>query len=154
MKIGIKKIHESEWMVNIGYAGIKLDRFSLALLDITLAHLLELDHGQNHFTLKSYVKLGLKIKELSDLECQKLLRALDTKDVLVLMMTSEDQELNDLVIKNIGAILANQLELDLARTRAPSEEHAKKAIRRIVEKTFELEALGEIEFASESTRYI
>ncbi|GKT12574.1 MAG: hypothetical protein ISEC1_P1552 [Thiomicrorhabdus sp.] len=154
MKIGIKKIHESEWVVSVGHAGIRLDQFSLALLDIALNHLLALEHGETDSTLKSYIKLGLKIKDLPDLECQKLLRALETKDILVFMMVAEDPSLNALMLKNIGAILAKQLELDLVRTPAPSEEHAKKAIRRIVEKTFELEALGNIEFTSEETRYI
>ena len=154
MKIGIKKVHESEWVVNIGHAGIKLDRFSLALLDIALTHLLALEQGETHSILKSYVKLGLKLKNLPDLECQKLLRALDTKDILVIMMLAKDPELNALVMNNVGAILAKQLETDLVTTPEPSEEHAKKAIRRIVEKTFELEALGNIEFTSDETRYI
>lgn len=154
MKVGIKKVHESEWQVHIGHAAIKVDRFSLALLDMTLQHLLALEHGETNSTLKSYVNLGLKIKVFSDEECQKLLRALDTKDVLVFMMVANDPALNELVMNNIGAILAKQLEADLVTTPAPSEEHAKKAIRRIVEKTFELESLGKIEFINETTRYI
>jgi len=50
--------------------------------------------------------------------------------------------------------LSKQLERDLAAAIIPTEDVAKEAIRRIVEKTFELEALGQIEFTSEKTRYI
>lgn len=154
VKVGIKKIHESEWMVHVGHAAVKMDQFSLALLDITLQHTLALEHGECHSTLESYIKLGLKMKLLTDLECQKLLRSLDTKDILVLMLLAKDPELNRMVMENIGAILSKQLETDLNTAQAPSEEHAKKAIKRIVEKIFELEAKGVIEFVNENTRYI
>lgn len=154
MKIGIKKVHENEWLVHIGPAVVKMDQFSVALLDITLEHLLALEHGESHSTLTSYVKLGLRIKELGALECQKLLRALDNKDVLLLMLIAQDSELNAQVMKNTGGILAKQLEADVANSPLPDEEVAKAAIRRIVEKMFELEASGKIEFTSAQTQYI
>jgi len=154
MKIGIKKIHESEWLIHIGCASVKVDQFSLALLEITLEHLLALEHGEAHSTLHSYVKLGLKIKDLPDLECQKLLRVVEVKDLLEFMLVAKDEALNELVLRNIGGILAKQLEKDLTLTPEPSDEHAKRAIRRIVEKIFELEYRGEIEFKTEQTRYI
>ncbi len=154
MKIGIKKLHESEWLIQIGCASVKLDQFSLALLEIMLEHLLALEHGERHSTLKSYVKLGLNIKTLPDLECQKFLQEVDTKDLLELMMIADDRALNTLIINNIGAILAKQLKADLMVATVPTEAHAKRAIKRIVEKLFELESRGEIEFRTDNTRYI
>lgn len=154
MKIGIKKAYETEWLVQIGCASVTLDRFSLALLEIMLEHLLALEHGESHSTLRSYVKLGLKIKTLPDLECQKFLQEVDTKDLLEMMMIADDRELNTLILDNIGGILAKQLKADLMVATVPTEAHAKRAIKRIVEKLFELEARGEIEFRTEKTRYI
>jgi len=154
MKIGIKKVHESEWLVHIGCASIKVDPFSLALLEIMLEHLLALEHGESHSTLKSYVKLGLKIKTLPDIECQKFLQEVDTKDLLDLMMVADDRELNTLILKNMGGILAKQLKTDLMVANVPTEAHAKRAIKRIVEKLFEMESRGEIEFRTDNTRYI
>ncbi|NPA72110.1 MAG: hypothetical protein GXO35_04700 [Gammaproteobacteria bacterium] len=154
MKIGIKKLHENEWLVHIGCAAVKMDQFSVALLNITLEHLLALEQGQSHSALKSYIKLGLRIKDLKGVECQKLLRALDNKDLLTLMLIANDSELNGIVIKNSGGILAKQFQADLKTAEQPSEGHAMSAIRRIVEKTFEMEALGQIEFVSSDTKYI
>ncbi len=154
MKIGIKKIHESEWLLHIGFASVKMDSFSLALLEIMLEHLLALEHGESHSTLKSYVKLGLKIKMLSDMECQKFLQEVDTKDLLDLMMVADDRELNTLILNNMGGIMAKQLKSDLMLASVPTKEHAKRAIKRIVEKLFELELRGEIEFKTENMRYI
>jgi hypothetical protein len=154
MKIGIKKVHESEWLIHIDCASVKLDQFSLALLDIMLEHLLALEHGESHSTLKGYVKLGLKIKTLPDIECQKFLREVEVKDLLDLMMIADDRELNTLILKNIGSILAKQLKNDLMTAIVPTEAHAKRAIKRIVEKLFELEGRGEVEFRADNTRYI
>jgi len=154
MKVGIKKLHENEWLVHIGCGAVKLDQFSVALLNITLEHLLALDEGAEHSTLSSYVNLGLRIKELKPVHMQKLLRELDTKDLLVMMLLAKDDALNQQVLANIGGILSKQLDRDLAAVQVPEEEEAKSAIRRIVEKTFELESLGKIEFTTEDTRYI
>ena len=154
MKIGLKKLPENEWLVHVGCAAVKMDQFSVSLLNITLEHLLALERGESHSTLKSYIKLGLRIKTLKDLECQKLLRAIDNKDILAFMMAANDPQLNELVMKNTGGILAKQLEADLSTAILPSKALLKEAIRRIVEKTFELESLGQIEFISTKTKYI
>jgi len=154
MKVGIKKLQENEWLVHIGCGAVKMDQFSVALLNITLEHLLALQHDSTHSTLDSYAKLGLRMKLLKPLDLQKLLRVINTKDLLVLMLVAKDQQLNSQVIDNVGGILAKQVERDMQTATIPDEESAKDAIRNIVEKTFELEALGDIEFVSENTRYI
>jgi hypothetical protein len=154
MKVGLKKLHENEWLVHIGCAAVKMDQFSVALLNITLEHLLALEQGESHSMLKSYIKLGLRMKELKDLECQGLLRVLDNQDLLMFMMVAKDPDLTNMIIKNTGGILAKQFSDDLATATLPNKELIKDAIRRIVEKTFELESLGQIEFTSTNTKYI
>lgn len=154
MKVGIKKLQENEWLVHIGCGAIKMDQFSVALLKITLEHLLSLEQGAEHSTLKSYIKLGLRIKELKPLDMQKLLRTLESTDIVVMMLLANDTVLNDFILANIGGILAKQVEADLASATMPAHDVTKETIRRIVEKTFELEANGQIEFSSENERYI
>ncbi|MDG6773758.1 FliG C-terminal domain-containing protein [Thiomicrorhabdus sp. ZW0627] len=154
MKVGIQKLHENEWQVNMGCASVKMDRFSVALLHITLEHLLALEHGQSHSTLKSYVKLGLKLDDLDDLGLQKVLSEVDSKAVLDLVMLAEQPEFTDRVLKNLGGILAKQLKADLDSNNMPEEQQAKESIQHIIEKMFDLEASGKIEFIKEDTQYI
>ncbi|HIE40045.1 MAG TPA: hypothetical protein EYP76_01280 [Thiomicrorhabdus sp.] len=88
------------------------------------------------------------------MECQKFLKEVETKDLLDLMMVADDRVLNTCILNNIGGILAKQLKTDLMVANVPTEAHAKRAIKRIVEKLFELESRGEIEFRTDTTRYI
>lgn len=154
MKVGLKKLHESEWLVQVGCAAVKMDRFSIALLNITLQQLLALEQGQAYSSLENYIKLALRIKTLKDVECQTLLRALNNKDILIFMMVAKDSELNAIIMKNSGGILAKQLTSDLANAPLPERELLKQALRRVIETTFELEGLGQIEFTSAETNYI
>lgn len=154
MKLGIKKNHENEWLVQIGFATIKLDRFSIELLDITLEHLIALEHGETHSILQSYISLGLKIKDLDASGIQLLVLESDNQDLLKLMQVANDQDLNDVIIKNAGGILARQLKSDYEKSAKPDSEVAKVAIKRIVETLFNLEGEGKIEFFDENKRYI
>lgn len=154
MKLGIKKVHENEWLVHIGYASIRLDRFSVELLNITLEHLVALEHGQTHSTLTSYIKLGCRIRELDDAGVQLLVRGVDNQDLLKLMVVAQDEELNEAVLRNVGGILAKQLKADMANPAPPNNDEAKAAIKRVVEKMFELECQGKIEFFDKNTQYI
>ena len=154
MKVGIKKIHENEWMVHLGNATVKLDTFSVALLNITLEHLLALEHGQEHSTLKSYVALGLRLKQLKDKDMQNFIQTVENKDLLNLMLAAADQGLNDHVVSNMGGILAKQFEEDMASATMPNECEARESIKKVVEAMFELDAKGKLEIVNESTQYI
>lgn len=154
MKLGIKKNHENEWMVNIGFATIKLDRFSVELLNITLEHLIALEHGETHSILQSYIAMGLKIKDLGAAGIQLLVLESDNQDLLRLMQVAKDKELHDVIIKNAGGILARQLKSDFEKSAMPDDEVAKESIKRIVETLFRLETQGKIEFYDENKRYI
>lgn len=154
MEVGLQKLHENEWLVHIGCAKIKMDRFSVALLQITLEHLIASEKGESHSTLQGYIRLGLRMKKLSDLHLQKLLRELRNEDLIVLLKVAQDHELNQKVLHNVGGIMAKQLENDLRAEALPAEEEVKEAIRRVVEVTFKLEGQGDIEFISDTVRYI
>lgn len=154
MKVGIKKLHENEWQVHMGCASVKMDRFSVALLHITLEHLMALEHGESHSTLKSYVKLGLKLDDLDDLGLQKVLSEVDSKAVLDLLILANQSDFTDRVLSNMGGILSRQLQADLASVEMPLEQQAKESIKHLVEKMFDLEASGKIEFIKEDTQYI
>lgn len=154
MEVGLQKLHEDEWLVHIGCAKMKMDRFSVALLHITLEHLIALEKGESHSNLEGYIKLGLRMKALSDLHLQKLLRNIRNEDLLILMKAAQDHSFNQQILENVGAMMAKQLETDLQEAEMPSEVEAKDAIRRVVEATFHLETSGEIEFFTDAVRYI
>lgn len=154
MKVGIQKVHENEWLVQMGCAIMRLDRFSVELLNITLEHMLALAHGENHSTLKSYIKLGLKLKQLSPNDMQVVIREINNQDLVVLLGLAKDQSLTDKVLENVGAILAKQIESDLLNNPLPEHNEAKRCVQRLVEKLFELDSNGKIEFIDENTQYI
>lgn len=154
MKVGIKKVHEDEWLIHIGYASVRLDRFAVALLQIALEHLQALEHGDTHSTLQSYIKLGTKIKTLDDKSLQRVLHRVNQQDLLILMQLANDADFTAQVLKNSGAILAKQLQLDLESFTTPDDEQCKDSIRRLVESVFKLEAKGDIEFINAHTQYI
>lgn len=154
MKLGIKKNHENEWLVTMGPASIRMDRFSVELLNITLEHMVALEHGETHSELDSYVRLGKKIKELDQSGVQLLVRSVDNQDLLKFILVSHDEALALLIMKNVGGILAKQLQSDIEKSLIPDVEEAKAAIKRIVETMYDLETNGKIEFFDATTKYI
>ena len=154
MKVGVKKIHENEWLVHVGFANIHLDRFSLELLAITLGHVRALEHGKAHSIVDSYVQLGLRLKQLDNKDLQQLVRQVENRDLLALMVLARDDALNDRVLRNVGNMVAKQLKQDLQKTRDIDEQTGKDAVKRVVETMFEMETQGQIEFYDEATQYI
>lgn len=154
MKIGIKKNHENDWQVHVGNATICMDRFSVELLSISLEHLLALEHGETHSVLTSYVRLGTKMLKLNGESLQLLVRSVDNKDLLILILVAENDKLASAILDNVGGILAKQLRADIEKSQIPDVDEAKAAIRRIVETMFNLEAEGKIEFYGADTQFI
>lgn len=154
MKLGIKKIHENEWQVHIGCAKVKLDRFSIELLNITLDHLAALESGQSHSILTSYVLLAEKMLKLDTTGVQTLVHEVNNQDLLKLLQVANNQPLTDYVVANVGGILSKQLRADLSKAAMPGVEDAKEAIQRVIETMFQLEADGRIEFETDNQRYI
>ena len=154
MKVGIKKIHENEWLVHVGFANMHLDRFSVELLAITLSHVQALSHGQAHSILQSYIELAQRIKQLDDKGMQQLTRAVDSQDLLGLLTLSQDSALQDKILRNVGSMVAKQLRADLQKHTALPEDQGKAAVKTVVETLFDLESQGKVEFFSKSTAYI
>lgn len=155
MRVGIKKNQENEWLIQIGCVRVKLDRFSLELLNITLEHLVALDSGQEHSTLKSYQRLAQhKLGCLNTVGLQKWVHSVESSDLLVLMQSLNSDDINHLIIHNVGGILARQLSADLSNAPAPTQERAKQAIQKSMERLFDLEARGQVQFFSNETQYI
>lgn len=154
MKLGIKKLNENEWQVHIGNAMIRMDRFSLELLNITLEHLQALESGQVHSVFKSYVHLSERLMLLSATDMQTLLRSVANEDVLAILLVANNQSLNEKVLANTGGILAKQLQADIEKTSMPSQEAAKEAIRRVIEKMYEFDGNGLIQLQAAEERYI
>ncbi len=154
MKVGIKKIHENEWQVIVGFTAIKMDHFSVELLNMTLEHLVALDSGKKHSILKSYISLGLRLNQIDDIGMQKLAREVESEDLLTLMQATKSSQLEKHIMKNVGINLAQQLQIDLKASSKVDVESTKEGIRRVIIKMFELEAKGEIEFSLTEATYI
>lgn len=154
MKVGIKKLQENAWQVHMGCARVKMDRFSVELLNITLSHLSMLESGQTHSNDKSYIRLGMKLMDLDGRNLQILLAEVDNKDLLNLMLAAKQPKLNQAILANVGGILGKQLESDLQQTPEPDSDTMRASIQAVVETMFELEANGKIEFQKEHTQYI
>lgn len=152
MKVGIRRVSESEWLVHIGCAWIRLDRFGVELLNMSLEN--AVTHNSGVHLLQSYLKLVLEMEELDDRGMQRLLREVDPQDLVVVLMALNKPDFTQRVLKNLGGLLAKQVEQDLQKEASPTEEEIKTSVRRIAERMFELEQKGEIEFYNEYTQYI
>lgn len=155
MKIGITKLHENEWQIQVGQTRIKLDRFSTELLNITLEHAVALEEGKHHSTLESYVKLGMRLQHLDDINLQNVLRDIKSVDLVNLILCANTPEFNEKILRNVGSIKSKQIAADIDKNPPPLHEAAKDSIRRIVEHMFALEAKGEIDICcNQVQRYI
>ncbi|WP_294949116.1 FliG C-terminal domain-containing protein [Sulfurivirga sp.] len=154
MKVGIRKVHEDEWWVEIGCATLRLNYFQVELLNIVLKEALRLAEGGEYDLLKGFVSLSHKLNLLSDTDLQLLLRQVDDQDLALWLRVLDDAALRERVLHNVGPLVARQLEQDLAEEQPVETEAAMAAIERIMRRAFELDARGEIEFQTEVTEYI
>lgn len=155
MKVGIRKVHEDEWWVEVGCATIRLNYFQTELLNIALKQAISLGAGGRFDPLVGFVQLALKLNTLSDGDLQLLLRQVDDRDLSLLLQVLEDESLKARILRNVGPLVARQLEQDLAqRGEQVDRDAAMAAIERIMRRAFELEGRGSIEFQTEVTEYI
>lgn len=154
MKVGVQKVHDNEWLVQIGNAIMRMDRLSVELLSIALEGMLELEEGERYSSFKSYLILGMRLKNISPSDMQLLSRELNHHDLVTLLGYAQDQELTSLILKSMGNLLAKQMELDLLNNPLLEGNEARDALRRVVEKFFEMVGDGRIELLDENTQYI
>ena len=154
MKVGIRKVHEDEWWVEAGCATIRLNYFQVELLNIVLKQAVSLGEGTRYDLLRGFVHLSHKLKLLSDEDMQLLLRQVDDRDLAHLLRVLDDQALKERILRNVGPLVAKQLQQDLQQEASIDEEAVKSSIERIMRQAFELEGQGKIEFQTEVTEYI
>ncbi len=154
MKVGIKKIHEDEWWVEAGCATIRLNYFQVELLNIVLKQAVSLEEGGRYDLLQGFVQLSHKLALLSDGDLQLLLREVDDQDLSRLLQVLDDEALKARLLRNVGPLVAKQLQQDLQSDRQLDEESVKCSIERIMRHAFALEEQGRIEFQTEVTEYI
>jgi hypothetical protein len=154
MKLGIKKLHENEWQLHIDSAFVHLDRYSLELLYSNLEHLQSMKQGQEGSVLCGLLKLTEKFLELSDAHMQLFLREIENQDLLNLVLVLTHDDVKNKVLKNVGSIMSKQLQSDMEQTEKPQDNEAVEAIKHVVERVFELEAVGKVEFVSSEQRFI
>ena len=154
MKVGIRKVHEDEWWVEAGCATVRLTYFQVELLNIVLQEAVRLSEGGEYDLLTGFIKLAHKLDLLSDEDLQKVLRAVDDRDLALLLRTLKEGDFRSRVLRNVGPLLAKQLEQDLNAQAPLDVDAAKGAIERIMRTAFAMEARGEIEFQTTVTEYI
>lgn len=154
MKVGIKKIHEDEWWVEVGCAVIRLNYLQVHLLNIVLKEVVHLDGGDDYNLLRGFLTLLDKLQYLSDEDLQQLLRQVNDQDLVLALKAMENEALRARILQNVGPLLAKQLAQDLQSGDSPAPETVINAIERIMRRAFEMEAKGEIEFQTEVTEYI
>jgi hypothetical protein len=155
MKVGIRKVHEDQWWVEVGCATIRLNYFQVELLNIVLKQAVSLNEGGRFDLLQGFVKLTHKLSLLSDEDLQLLLRQVSDQDLSRMLRMLDDASLKERILQNVGPLLARQLMQDLADEQVNVDEEAvKAAIERIMRQAFALEEQGKIEFQSEVTEYI
>ncbi len=154
MKVGIRKVHEDEWWVEAGCATVRLNYFEVELLNILLQEGVRLCEGGEFDLLAGFIKLAHKLDLLSDEDLQKVLRAVNDRDLALLLRALNEGEFRARILRNVGPLVAKQLEEDLNAATPLDVEAAKDAIERVMRTAFEMEAWGEIEFQTAVTEYI
>jgi len=154
MKVGIRKVHEDEWWVEAGCATVRLNYFQVELLNIVLKEAVQLTEGGQYDLLAGFVKLAHKLDLLSDEDLQKVLRAVDDRDLALMLRALNEGDFHARILRNVGPLVAKQLEQDLNASAPLDADEAKAAIERIMRVAFEMEAKGEIEFQTAVTEYI
>ncbi len=154
MKVGIKKIHEDEWWVEVDFATIRLNYFQVHLLNIILKHVMHLGEEQHYELLHGFLTLLEKLNYLSDSDLQRLLREVRDQDLAWILQALQNEPLKQRMFKNMGPLLAKQLQQDLETMNPSAAEQVMEAIERVMRHAFALEVKGEIEFQTEVTEYI
>lgn len=155
MKMAIKKVHDDEWHLIVGPVALRMNHFSLELVNVLLKNTLTGDDNANvDPVMKGYYSILKQLQNLRLQDLQRLLQEVNTNDILTLASGVPDDELVQTLIKNVGPLISRQIEQDLKNGIHPSDEQVKKAIQQIMTKTYQMEQSGELEFISEETEYL
>lgn len=154
MKIGMQKVNDNEWLVQMGNAILRLDRFSTHLMRISLKHSLRNAHNDHDGVIKSYLKMSLKLKFISSIDWPVFIQKVDKNDLRIWLTLLEDKDLKRNAMRNMGQSQEKQMLEDISTLPLPEKMEQKEALVRLVRLVYELEDQGMIEFHYESSAYL
>ncbi|WP_044408736.1 FliG C-terminal domain-containing protein [Thiomicrospira microaerophila] len=156
MKIGMQKVNDNEWLIQMGNAIVRLDRFTTHLLRISLKHSLRsAGAGQDQdAVIKSYLKMALKLKFISSIDWPQFMQRVDKSDLRVWLTLLQDPDLKRNVLRNMGQALEKQMLEDIQTLPLPDKLGQKEALVRMIRLIYELEDQGVIEFHYDSSAYL
>lgn len=154
MKIGMQKVHDNEWLIQMGPAILRLDRFTTHLFHISLKHSLCPDSKDKTSILQNYVQMSLKLNFLSPLDWPNLIQHLHKDDLRVWLKLLQDENLKAMALRQMGTVAGKQMALDLETLALPDEAEQKLAMRRFLETLYRIEDEGLIEFHYPASAYL
>ncbi|AHF02406.1 hypothetical protein THIAE_10390 [Thiomicrospira aerophila AL3] len=154
MKVGMQKVNDNEWLIQMGNAIVRLDRFTTHLLRISLKYGAQTSANKSHALLRSYLGMTRKLDSLAPNDWSKLLDHVDRQDLRIWLCLVEDSKLKNRALDKLGHAAEAQMREDMANIRLPDENAQKEAIFRFIKRIYELEDEGEIEFFYEKSAYL
>lgn len=154
MKVGMQKVNDNEWLIQMGNAIVRLDRFTTHLLRISLKYGTTSSSTKSHALLRSYLGMTRKLDSLAPNDWPKLLDHVDRSDLRVWLCLVEDTKLKNRALEKLGHSAESQMREDMATIPLPDELAQKEAIFRFIKRIYALEDEGEIEFFYEKSAYL
>ena len=154
MKVGMQKVNDNEWLIQMGNAIVRLDRFTTHLLRISLKHGAESSSTKPQAMLKSYLAMTRKLDALAPNDWPKLLDNIERPDLRIWLCLVENRLLKERVLEKLGHTAEAQMREDMANLPLPDELAQKDAIFRFIKRIYELEDEGEIEFFYPKSTYL
>lgn len=154
MKIGMQKVNDNEWLVQIGNAILRIDRFTAHLMRISLKHSLRSSGQDQDAVIKSYLKMALKLKFICQNDWPQFLSRVDKNDLRIWLALLQDDDLKRTVLRNMGQAQEKQMLEDIKHLPMPDKPAQKEALVRLIRLVYSLEDQGLIEFHYESSAYL
>ena len=154
MKIGMQKVNDNEWLLQMGNAILRLDRFTTHLMRISLKHSLRSSGQDQDAVIKSYLKMALKLKFICQNDWPQFLSRVDKTDLRIWLALLQDEDLKRSVLRNMGQAQEKQMLEDIKTFSLPEKVDQKHALVRLIRLVYELEDMGLIEFHYESSAYL
>lgn len=154
MKVGMQKVNDNEWLIQMGNAVLRLDRFTTHLLRISLKNALAASHNESFSLTESYMCMTLKLKYLAPNDWPILIQHVGMDAMRIWLTLLKDEDLKRNALRLMGTVAEKQMREDIATMKLPEKTVQKTTLRAFVEKIYELEDMGCIEFYYEASAYI
>ncbi|SFR56451.1 FliG C-terminal domain-containing protein [Thiomicrospira sp. ALE5] len=154
MKVGMQKVNDNEWLVQMGNAIVRLDRFTTHLLRITLKYGASASADNSSAMFNSYLAMTRKLDALAPNDWSKLLDNVSREDLRVWLCLTKDNALKNKALEKMGAFAETQMRQDMSSVPLPPEKAQTEALFRFIKRIYELEDNGEIEFFYDNSAYL